>query len=82
MSVDEEEGDTMTKLTVLVAVLVTAGAAAAPAAAHGGHARCEEFGAIISGAARFAPGFGTVVSANAREGMIDEIVAGYHETCE
>ncbi len=57
----------MRKLMVLVAVLVTAGTAGAPAAAHGGHASCEEFGAIVSGAAQFAPGFGTVVSANARK---------------
>lgn len=68
----------MRKLIVAVASLGIAGAAAMPASAHGEHASCKGFGELISGAAQFAPGFGAFVSANAREGLIPEIVAGYH----
>jgi hypothetical protein len=69
---------TMRKLIVAVASLGIAGVVAAPGAAHGEHASCQGFGELISGAAQFAPGFGTIVSENARAGMIPEIVAGYH----
>lgn len=60
----------MRKLLVTLAVVVIAGAAAAPAAAHEGHASCQAMGELVSGEAQdpaLRP-FGETVSGNARGG--------------